>query len=228
MLFSLFCNVDTLGEVRYGLACSNIIDSTSTTMPLIPLVIYTLLGNTSGPAQLRQPAFTIPPILTPVIQDSKVVTRSRFRKFASSISPVCMPKFWRGANLKKKVIIHTHTLSGAVSKSFVLYREPDVSESVTSPVRSIGPLTAPFTRPNERIRQTLEDPLASNASLVPFDRIGCEISLSECVGHGAAGQVFIGTIDNEKYAVKIALWKEGKQMLRREADIYKVLLDLQG
>jgi len=61
MLFSLFRNTDTLGEVCYGLACLNIIDSTSTAMPLIPLVIYTLLGNPNGPAQLHLTAFTPPP-----------------------------------------------------------------------------------------------------------------------------------------------------------------------
>ena len=99
MLFSLLHNADTLGEVHYGLACSNIIDSTSAVVPLIPLVIYTLLGNTNGPAQLCQTAFTVPPVLTLVIQDSKLVTWSRFQKFMSSISPVCMPEFWQGANL---------------------------------------------------------------------------------------------------------------------------------
>jgi hypothetical protein len=35
-------------------------------------------------------------------------------------------------------------------------------------------------------------------------------------------------IDKEKYAVKIAPWKKGKQMLLREADIYEILSDLQG
>jgi hypothetical protein len=64
------------------------------------------------------------------------------------------------------------------------------------------------------------------SSLVLFNQI--EISLTECIGHGASGQVFIGTTDKEKYAIKIAPWKIGKQMLRREADIYKILSDLQG
>src|SRR5882762_413936 len=90
MLF-LFCNPDTLGEVCYGLVCSNIIDSTSTAMPLIPLVIYTLLGNTNSPALLHQTAFAIPPILTPVIQKSTYVTQSQLQRFVSKIIPVCMP-----------------------------------------------------------------------------------------------------------------------------------------
>ncbi|SRR6266545_6037549 len=90
MLFSLFRNANTLGEVRYGLACSDIIDCvTDTATPLIPLIIYTLLGNTNGPVQLCQPTFAIPPILTPVIQDSRPVTQSGFQKIVSSI--VCMP-----------------------------------------------------------------------------------------------------------------------------------------
>jgi hypothetical protein len=70
------------------------------------------------------------------------------------------------------------------------------------------------TPSNERISQAVQDPLASNASLVPFDQIDCEISLTECIGHGALGQVFVGITDNEKYAVKIAPWKDGKRMLR--------------
>jgi len=254
MLFSLFCNADTLGEVRYGLACSDIIDCvTDTATPLIPLIIYTLLGNTNGPVQLCQPTFAIPPVPAPVIQDRNPVTRSRFKKFTSTV--VCMHEFWRGATnlifvFKKKaknIVLRTDTPSGAVSRSFLLNREPD---AVASPVRSIGPLTTTFTQsptayvgtkifdlftpfspalpktPFDEQRQAVEDPVSSNASLVPFDQI--EISLTESIGHGASGQVFIGTADDEKYAIKIAPWKNGKQMLRREADIYEILSDLQG
>ena len=217
MLFSLFRNADKLGEVRYGLACSDIIDCTNIATPLIPLIIYILLGNTNGPVQLRQPTFTIPPTPTPVIQDTNPVTRSRFQKFVSSV--VCMPEFRRGAtNIifvfkknAKNIVLHTNTPSGAVSRSFLLYREPDASESEISPVRSIGPLMASFIQP---------------PTVAPFDQI--EISLTECIGHGASGQVFIGTTDNEKYAIKIAPWKNGEQMLRQEAGIYEILSDLQG
>ena len=124
----------------------------------------------------------------------------------------------------ENVIFNT---SGTVSRSFMLSRESDCSKTV----RSIDPSTAyvgtmdlstsPFSsfRPNE----SMQDPFQTNAALVPL-----EISLTECVGHGASGQVFIGTTDNEKYAIKIAPWKNGKQMLRREADIYEILSDLQG
>ncbi|KAF5384079.1 hypothetical protein D9615_003428 [Tricholomella constricta] len=225
ILFSLFCNADTLGEVRYGLACSDIIDCTKISTPFIPLIIYTLLGNANGPVQLCQPTFTIPPVPTPAIQDSKPVTRSRLKKFVSS-------------HLPAKVIFHMCTPRDAVSRSFVLYREPDASESVAAPVRFLGALTTPIlsiwpfsstlskTPSNAQIQQTVEDPFASNASLVPFNEI--ELSLTECVGHGASGQVFVGETDDEKYAIKIAPWKNGKQMLRREADIYQILSDLQG
>ena len=95
-------------------------------------------------------------------------------------------------------ILHTSTPNGADTRTFLLYHEP------TS--------------------QAVENPFASNAaSPAPF-----EISLTECIGHGAAGQVFIGTADDEKHAIKIAPWKNGKRMLRREADTYEILSDLQG
>jgi|SRR5882762_3371533 hypothetical protein len=111
------------------------------------------------------------------------------------------------------------------------------SKTVASPVKSNGPVTVSFaqppatyveimvpsidlfmpspftpsqTPPNEQIKQAVEDLLASNAFLVPSNQIDCEILLTKCIGHGAAGQVFIGTAGNEKYAVKIAPWKDGK------------------
>jgi len=58
--FILFRNANTLGEVRYGLTCSSIIDNTSTATPLIPLIIYTLMGKTN-PATLHKSTFSIPP-----------------------------------------------------------------------------------------------------------------------------------------------------------------------
>ena len=79
------------------------------------------------------------------------------------------------------------------------------------------------TSPN---KQTVEDPLVFNTALAPPDQI--KILLTECIGHRGAGQVFIGMAGNEKYAVKIAPWKDEKQMLQQEAGIYEVLSDLQG
>jgi hypothetical protein len=79
----------------------------------------------------------------------------------------------------------------------------------------------------DRIAHAVEDPFQSNASLDPFDD-QIEISLTECIGHGASGQVFIGLTDSEKYAIKIASSKNGKQMLQQEAEIYEILSDLQG
>jgi len=110
----------------------------------------------------------------------------------------------------------------------MLYHKPDASKPDASPVRSVGPLMASFTQPSTAYvetsvpsidflmpssvtplqttpnEQTVEDPLASDAFLVPFNQTYCEISLTEYIGHGAAGQVFIGTAGNEKYAIKIA------------------------
>jgi len=205
MLFSLFRNADTLGEIRYGLTCSNIIDCTNVATPLIPLIIFTLLGN-SNDLQLYQPTFTIPPVPTPVIQDKDLVTRSKFRNFVSKF-PVRISGFQRGVTdlmfvfkTKGKAIFHIHTPSGATSRSLLLYHQSTL--------------------------QAVENPFASSASLIPFDQI--EISLTKCIGHGASGQVFLGTTDDEKYAIKIAPWKIGKQMLQREAGIYEILSDLQG
>ena len=73
----------------------------------------------------------------------------------------------------------------------------------------------------------MDDPFQSNASLDPLDD-QIEISLTECIGHGASGQVFIGLADSEKYAIKIASSKNGKQMLQQEAEMYEILSDLQG
>lgn len=181
MLFSLFRNESALGEVYYGLACSGVIDCTDITRPLIPLVIYCLLGNPNGPAQLFSPSFPLPPIPTRVTQDEKPVTQGKYTKSMKA--------------LPNKINIHTSAADGAQSRSFSLCREP--------------------------IRQDAED-FASNASPA------VEILLSECIGHGVAGQVFVGTTDNEVYALKVAPWKSGGEMLQREADIYRVLLDLQG
>ena len=125
--------------------------------------------------------------------------------------------------------------------SLLLYREPDAFESDSSPV---GPLTASFAQPPtvdvgtmfsstlltpaiDQITQAVEDPFQSDASLDPLDD-QIEISLTECIGHGASGQVFIVLTDNEKYAVKIAFSKNGKQMLQQEAEMYENLSDLQG
>jgi predicted Ser/Thr protein kinase len=61
-----------------------------------------------------------------------------------------------------------------------------------------------------------------------IDQIDGEISLTECIGHGATGQVYTGIAGDEKYILKIAPWKDGQWMLQQEADIYEVLSELQG
>jgi hypothetical protein len=72
MLFSLFSSADALGEIRYGLACSGIIDCTDNVTPLIPLIISTLLGSAGGPAPLCLPTFAITPVPTPLF---KIINR---------------------------------------------------------------------------------------------------------------------------------------------------------
>ena len=207
MLFSLFSNANPHGEVRYGLACSGIIDCTDNTTPLIPLIISTLLGSADGPAPLCLPTFAIPPVPTPAVQDHKLVRKSSYGKFMSSNLLVCGLIQQGTTNLifisKKKVIIHTSAAGGAMSRTFVLCQEPD-------------------TPSDWRVIQKFGD----FSTFVPSDEI--EISLSECIGHGAVGQVFIGSTENEKYAVKVAPWKAAGGMLQMESDIYKTLLDLQG
>jgi hypothetical protein len=65
--------------------------------------------------------------------------------------------------------------SGTVSRSFLLYRE--------------------------FIPQAVKDPFASNtALLVLVNQI--ELSLNECIGHGALEQVIISTVDHEIYVIK--------------------------
>ncbi|KIM87548.1 hypothetical protein PILCRDRAFT_95786 [Piloderma croceum F 1598] len=235
ILFSLFRNEDTLGEVRYGLACSSIIDTTSTATPLIPLIIYTLLGKTNR-ATLHKSTFSIPPIPISVKQDSRAVTRNRKNKFISLIKAA-------------KVTLH---ISSTASESSTLVREPN--SSVNSAATSFGPLTqsppvyiatavsslynlittASSTLSQllikKEIVQPMTDPRSSNAAFVPLDQTDSEIWLTECIGYGAVGQIFLGTVDNDPntYAVKIAPWEDGKKMLRQEADIYMVLSALQG
>lgn len=60
-----------------------------------------------------------------------------------------------------------------------------------------------------------ENSFTSIASLVPSDEI--DVSLTECLGHGFAGRVFIGTTDYKNFALQVAPWKIGRQMLQREA-----------
>jgi hypothetical protein len=61
LLFSLFENLDSNGEKRYGLFCSDIIETSSSILPLIPLTIFMLLGK-DGPASLIPSALAIPPV----------------------------------------------------------------------------------------------------------------------------------------------------------------------
>jgi serine/threonine protein kinase len=56
-----------------------------------------------------------------------------------------------------------------------------------------------------------------------------KLRLTDLLGKGAAGYVYLGTAeDGSQYAVKVAPWREGKEMLSNEAFIYNHLIQLQG
>ena len=56
-----------------------------------------------------------------------------------------------------------------------------------------------------------------------------KLRLTDVLGRGAAGYVYLGTTeDGSQYAVKVAPWREGKEMLSDEAFIYNHLIQLQG
>jgi hypothetical protein len=59
MVFSLFQNVDDNGETRFGLFCSDIIETSSKIFPIIPLTIFMLLGE-NEPAPLIPSPIPIP------------------------------------------------------------------------------------------------------------------------------------------------------------------------
>jgi hypothetical protein len=63
MVFSLFHNVDSNGETRYGLFCSDIIETCSEILPIIPLAIVMLSGK-DEPATLIPSPISIPPVAT--------------------------------------------------------------------------------------------------------------------------------------------------------------------
>jgi hypothetical protein len=61
MLFSLFHNIDSNGETRYGLFCSDIIKTSNKLLPIIPLAIFMLLGK-DAPATLIPSPISIPSV----------------------------------------------------------------------------------------------------------------------------------------------------------------------
>jgi hypothetical protein len=77
MFFSLFHNKDTNGETRYGLFCSDIIKTSSSVFPVIPLAIFMLLGK-DGPAPLTPSSIRIPPVVPG--QEEKRVRKKRTPK----------------------------------------------------------------------------------------------------------------------------------------------------
>jgi hypothetical protein len=77
MLFSLFHNKDDSGAMRFGLFCSDIIETCSTDFPIIPLTIFMLLGK-DGPASLVPSEIPIPPVSSG--QKEKKVRKRRTMK----------------------------------------------------------------------------------------------------------------------------------------------------
>jgi hypothetical protein len=54
-----------------------------------------------------------------------------------------------------------------------------------------------------------------------------DLLLTDLLGQGSAGHVFLGTAeDGSQYAVKVASWSEGREMLSNEAFIYDHLSQL--
>jgi predicted Ser/Thr protein kinase len=54
-----------------------------------------------------------------------------------------------------------------------------------------------------------------------------DLLLTDLLGQGSAGYVFLGTAeDGSQYAVKVASWSEGREMLSNEAFIYHCLSQL--
>jgi hypothetical protein len=82
MVFSLFITEDTLGEARYGLLCSDILATSSTVCPIVPLTIFALLGRERY-AELEKSDLPIPPIRDPpVIQKVSPTTRFQISRFS--------------------------------------------------------------------------------------------------------------------------------------------------
>jgi hypothetical protein len=56
-----------------------------------------------------------------------------------------------------------------------------------------------------------------------------DLLLTDLLGQGSAGHVFLATAeDGSQYAVKVASWSEGREMLSNEAFIYDRLSQLRA
>ena len=68
-------------------------------------------------------------------------------------------------------------------------------------------------------------PIPASASVLPNSP---QLILATCIGQGAAGQVYLGSMNGspEQFTVKLAPWNAGKRMLLNEASIYKLMQPL--
>jgi hypothetical protein len=131
----------------------------------------------------------------------------------------------------------------APDQLFVLSRVFTTGEPI-SPTLSTGPLTLPSAPWPEEVQIITHDsnpqlglitaseyissyPTKSPILNIPINTPTVEpgLLLTKFLGSGASGSVCYA---DSGYAVKIATWKEGKDMVRHEAMLYEVLLTLQG
>ena len=84
LLFSLLENLDSSGEARYGLFCSDIIETSSELLPIIPLVIFMHLGK-DAPASLIPSRIPIPPAAPGQVQKKYMKKRNPMAKISQSL-----------------------------------------------------------------------------------------------------------------------------------------------
>jgi hypothetical protein len=82
MVFSLFEDPNTIGAIRYGLFCSDIVKVSDISSPFIPLVTFMLLGIDT-PAHLRSSKLAIPVCMDdPVLESETIVTRAQGKRYS--------------------------------------------------------------------------------------------------------------------------------------------------
>jgi hypothetical protein len=80
-----------------------------------------------------------------------------------------------------------------------------------------------YTEPEKHVTTNFTEAASTDLEL--------QLNLTEHIGHGTPGHVFMGTVDGEpmvRYTVKLAPYDDGKTMLFNEASIYERLKPLQG
>ena len=113
---------------------------------------------------------------------------------------------------------------------FVLLRQPSRRQYSTMPfpslLRSTPQQDAKFHN-NRRFSSAGPHPIPVPSADLPSALP--KLRLTDVLGRGAAGYVYLGTAeDGSQYAVKVAPWRDGKEMLSNEAFIYDHLIPMQG